>query len=92
MIIRIATDGQYELKGQALAKLDEMDNLVLEAIKNNSAGAFQQAFDNVLNHIRAEGTRLPDASLSESDLILPPPDISLEEARELFAGYPQDLT
>ena len=32
------------------------------------------------------GTRLDDADLSPSDLIIPPPDLSLEEARELFSG------
>jgi hypothetical protein len=91
VIVRIATEGQYELKGQALAQLDEMDNQVLDAISGNTAERFQEAFAQVLNLIRSAGTRLPDASLKESDLILPPPDTSFAEACELFADYPRDL-
>jgi hypothetical protein len=91
MIIRIATEGQYEVKGMALAKLDELDNEILAAIAAGKPTEFSQALEAVLAHIRAEGTRLPDSELKESDLILPPPDISFEEARELFANYPQDL-
>lgn len=92
MIIRIATEGQYELKGAALAALDEMDNQVLNAIAENKPDTFSTALEQVLNLIRSEGTRLPDATLQESDLILPPPDITISEARELFANYPHDLT
>lgn len=91
MIIRIATEGQYEVKGTALAKLDEMDNVVLESIADNQPEAFRNALDAVLSLIRSEGTRLPDATLCESDLILPPPDVTLAEARQLFAEYPQNL-
>jgi hypothetical protein len=91
VIIRISTEGQYELRGEALTKLDDMDNLVLDAVAKSDTEAFAKSLADVLSHVRSEGTRLPDTSLRESDLILPPPDISLEEARELFADYPRDL-
>jgi hypothetical protein len=91
VIIRISTEGQYELRGEALTKLDDMDNLVLDAVAKSDTEAFVKSLADVLSHVRSEGTRLPDTSLCESDLILPPPDISLEEARELFADYPRDL-
>jgi hypothetical protein len=91
MIIRIATEGQYELRGTALAELDNMDDSILSAIERNQAEQFEEALNRVIELIRSKGTRLPDASLHESDLILPPPDVSLEEAREMFTDYPQDL-
>lgn len=91
MIIRISTEGQYELRGAALGRLDDMDDLVLDAIARSDAEAFEKSLAEVLSHVRSEGSRLPDTALCESDLILPPPDISLEEARALFADYPRDL-
>ncbi|MGI6082796.1 MAG: PspA-associated protein PspAA [Limnochordia bacterium] len=91
MIIRIATEGQYELRGEALAKLDALDDLVLDAIAKSDAEAFEKSLNTVFSHVRSQGTRLPDNSLHESDLILPPPDTTLAEARELFADYPRDL-
>jgi len=36
--------------------------------------------------VRDTGERLDDADLAPSDLIVPPDDLSLDEARELFAG------
>jgi len=91
MIIRIATEGQYELKGEALQKLDDIDNDILAAIEKENAAQFRQALEQVLNLVRAQGIRLPDTVLKESDLILPPPDTSLEQARSLFADYPHHL-
>lgn len=91
MIIRIATEGQYEVKGAALVELDELDDSILAAIERNEAEQFQAALVKVVELVRSKGTRLPDASLQESDLILPPPDVSLEEARDMFTDYPQDL-
>ena len=36
--------------------------------------------------VRSSGEKLDDADLSPSDAIIPPEDLSLEEARELLAG------
>jgi hypothetical protein len=36
--------------------------------------------------VRTNGARLPDDDLSPSDGIIPPEDLTLEEARELFEG------
>jgi hypothetical protein len=34
--------------------------------------------------VRTNGTRLPDADLSPSEAVIPPEDLSLDEARRLF--------
>jgi len=36
--------------------------------------------------VRANGTPVPDDELAASDLILPPPDLSFDEARREFTG------
>ena len=36
--------------------------------------------------VRTNGTRVPDDDLSASEGIVPPDDLSLEEARQLFEG------
>ena len=38
------------------------------------------------NTVRERGESLEDGDLSPSDLIIPPDDLSLEEAKELFSG------
>lgn len=91
MIIRIATEGQYKVKGSALARLDELDDAVLDAIEEGDEQAFAEALTAVVQLIRTEGEPLDDSDLEESDLIVPPPDTTLEEARELFVSYPRSL-
>ena len=91
MIVRIATEGQYELKGQALEELDAADDALLDAVEGGDEEAFTRELNRVLEIVRTKGRRLDDRELRESDLILPPPDTTLEEARELFRGYPRTL-
>ena len=43
-------------------------------------------FGALIEHIHATGERLADDELEPSDLMLPPPDITLEEARKEFSG------
>ena len=40
----------------------------------------------MLDLVREKGTPVPLDELVESDLLLPEPDITLEEAEELFTG------
>jgi len=91
VIVRIATEGQYELGGEALARLDEADNALLEAVEAGDEEAFRRELGRVLELVRQLGRRLGDGELRESDLILPPPDMTLAEARQLLSGYPRDL-
>jgi len=91
MIVRIATEGQYELRGQALDELDSADDALLDAIETGDEAAFARELANVLEIVRTRGRRLGDHELKESDLVLPPPDTTLEEARGLFQDYPRDL-
>lgn len=91
MIIRIATEGQYELKGSALEELDAADDALLDAVENGDAAAFARELSRVLAIVRTRGRRLDDRELKESDLVLPPPDTTLEEARALFREYPRHL-
>ena len=45
---------------------------------------FSQSLDALLAAVRSVGVPLPDESLVDSDLILPPSDATLEEVRELL--------
>ena len=43
-------------------------------------------FGQLLDYVRAKGTPVGDDDLFGSDIILPPPDVSLEEAQTEFQG------
>ncbi len=86
MIIRISTEGQYELSDDDVAALNELDNAAVNACDAGDEAGFRDTFGRLLALVREKGTPVPDDALSPSDLILPPPDVSMQEARQEFSG------
>ena len=86
MIVRIATEGQYEVADADVAELNELDNAAVSACEASDEANFRAAFGRLLELVRTKGTAVDDDELTGSDIILPPPDISLEEARTEFQG------
>ncbi len=85
MIVRISGEDQYQLDGED-GRLNELDNAVLEAVHAGDEQGFRSSYDALLAFVRDHGTPLADDALEGSDLILPPPDISLAEAQGEFTG------
>jgi hypothetical protein len=86
VIIRIATEGQYELSDGDTAALNELDNEAVAACEAGDEERFHASFARLLAYVREKGQPVPDSELAPSELILPPPDVSLEEARAEFSG------
>ena len=86
MIIRIATEGQYNLPGSFVDQLNEIDNQLVEAVESADRSGFDGLLKQMLDLVRDNGSTLPVDELVESDLILPAPDTTLEEAQILFVG------
>jgi hypothetical protein len=87
MIVRVSTEGQYELKDGALERLHELDNACQIAVEAGEDERFKGCYEQLLELIRGEGEVLGDDDLRGSDLTLPPPDITLEEAQSEFSGH-----
>jgi hypothetical protein len=85
MIVRILGEGQYDVSGESVSALNELDREVESAVEAGDETAFRAALEALLGGVREHGTRHPDDSLDESDLILPPGDATLDEVRELLA-------
>jgi hypothetical protein len=86
VIVRIATEGQYELGDGDREALNELDNAVVEACAAGDEERFRETFTNLLELVRTSGTKVPEDELRGSDVIIPPPDTSLEEAANEFSG------
>lgn len=86
MIVRIATEGQYELTEGDLEAMNELDNAAVSACQAGDEAGFHDVFMKLLGFVRTHGRMLGDDELAESGLILPPPDITVEEARTEFTG------
>ena len=86
MIVRISTEGQYELDDQHAPRLNELDNAVVDAVNAANPETFSQLFDEMLDLVRSKGSPLGDDDLRDSEVIIPPPDLTLAEAGEEFSG------
>jgi hypothetical protein len=86
VIVRIATEGQYELQSGDEDELQKLDNEAAVACQGMDEQAFREAFERMLDFVRTHGQPVPDDELAGSDVILPPPDTTLEEARAEFTG------
>ncbi len=86
MIVRISTEGQYELQDTVVPELNELDNDAVAACEDSDEEHFRAAYLKLLQMVRTKGRALGDDELQGSDLILPPPDVSLQEAKQEFSG------
>jgi hypothetical protein len=86
VIVRISTEGQYELEDGDISALNELDNEAVAACQAGEEERFQDVFSRLLELVRTKGHPVSEDELRGSDVILPPPDVSLEEARAEFSG------
>jgi hypothetical protein len=86
VIVRIATEDQYEVGDEHATRLNELDDAIVDAVSAGNEETYRRLFDEMLALVRDEGRVLGDDELEDSDVILPPPDLTLEEAGEEFTG------
>jgi hypothetical protein len=86
VIVRIATEDQYRLPDADAERLNELDNEAVAAIEADDEDRFHEVFEQMLDLVRSDGHKLDEDELEESDVILPPPDLSFSEAHHEFSG------
>ena len=84
MIVRLMGDGQYEVDDEVAKGLHDLDEQAGEAVEQGDEEKLRDLLRRIADAVRANGARVPDEDLSASDGIVPPDDLSLEEARRLF--------
>ena len=85
MIVRILGVGQYRLPDPVFERANAIDDRVQAAADAGDATAFQAALHELVELIQREGTELAAEEFVGSDAVVPDPDTTLEEARELLS-------
>ena len=86
MIVRVMGDGQYRVDDDVVEGLNELDEQAAQAVEGEDEESLQRLLKTMADGVREKGERLADDDLSPSDALIPPEDLSLDEARELFQG------
>jgi hypothetical protein len=86
VIVRVLGERQYEVPEDLIAKLNELDNAAVAAVEAGDESRFHDLFRQMLEMVENGGSPLADEELVESQVIVPPRDISFEEAKAEFTG------
>jgi hypothetical protein len=86
VIVRISGEGQFRLPDEDAERLNELDNRAVAAAEQGDEAGFRELWAQMLELIARDGNALDDDELIESDVILPPRDVTFEEARGEFTG------
>jgi hypothetical protein len=85
VIVRLLGEGQFRVDDALRDRLNELDEVVSQAVEQNDERALWQGLQALAEAVRAGGTKLADDELCPSDAVIPPEDLSLDEARDLLA-------
>ena len=94
MIVRLLGEGQFRVDDSLLSRLNELDAVVEQAVNAGDERALWTGLQALADVVRENGVKLADDDLSPSDAVIPPEDLSLEEARELLQdeGFIPDMS
>ncbi|MER7736670.1 PspA-associated protein PspAA [Streptomyces erythrochromogenes] len=84
MIVRIMGEGQLDVADAHFAELNKLDDELLAEMEGGDEQGFRRTLGALLEAVRRLGEPLPDDALEPSELILPGPDASLGEVREML--------
>jgi hypothetical protein len=86
VIVRISGEGQFRLPDGDAERLNELDNRAVSAVEQGDEDGFHELWTEMLELVGSDGNALDDDELVESDVILPPRDVTFEEAKGEFTG------
>ena len=94
MIVRLLGEGQFRVPSELLEQLNKLDDDVMRAVEAEDERGLWQGLQALADTVRQSGTKLSDEELVPSDAVVPPEDLSLDEARELLSdeGFIPDLS
>ena len=84
MIVRILSEGQYDVPDAQADALNELDDAVRAAIDAGNEVTFTNALGALLDAVHRLGGPVDIDDIVASDAILPPADATINEARELL--------
>lgn len=86
MIVRLSGEGQFNLPDEDAERLNQLDNDAVAAVEAGDEGAFHKLWAQMLELVETDGSPVGEEDLLESDVILPPRDVSFAEAQGEFTG------
>jgi PspAA-like protein len=93
VIVRLLGEGQFRVDDGLFTRLNELDEDIARAVETQDEQALWAGLQALAEAVRSNGSRLSDEELTPSDAVIPPEDLTLDEARELLSddGFIPDV-
>ena len=99
IIVRISGQGQYKINRDTQDKIDEIDDSIVDIFEQSESTTVSQDANSkegerelrdkltrIVDIVTTNGTKVDDKEIVESNIIIPTPDISFEDAKKIFRG------
>jgi hypothetical protein len=86
MIVRIMGEGQFVVSSALLDSLNEIDNKIVEEVDRGNEERMRELLREMIALVKREAIPLNPGEILTSDVIIPPEDLKLEEAKRTFTG------
>jgi len=86
MIVRIMGQGQYRVDATLMEKLNVIDNRIVAHVSSGDEKEFRNDLVLLISAIKESGEPLDEMSILSSEVIVPPQDLTLKEAKKIFSG------
>lgn len=78
--------GQYRVNSSLFDDLNKIDNKIVGYVEKGDRKAYKKSLDELIGMVIREGKKVAAKEIVESDIIVPPADMTIEEARDIFKG------
>jgi hypothetical protein len=87
-VVRIMGQGQFTVDNITLKRLNEIDDSIVQLVSKEKSDdvEFKKQLTELTDIVEAKGKPLDPKEIIQSDIILPSPDLSVDEAKRLFNG------
>jgi hypothetical protein len=86
VIVRVMGEGQFRVGEDVAEGLNDLDTQAGEAVEAGDEEKLRELLEQMAQTVRDKGEPLDVGDLTPSDGMIPPTDLTLDEARSLFEG------
>ncbi len=79
-------EGQYRAPEALCDELNQIDNRIVVLVEEGKVEEFRSELARLISKIKEKGEPIEAEELLKSDIIVPPEDLSFEEAKDVFKG------
>jgi len=87
MIVRIMGQGQYKIDRSLVDRLNTIDNHIVDHVTKGDRDGFRRDLAKLISVVKEKGEPLDPVDIVQSDIIVPPEDLTFEEASNIFSGH-----